>query len=237
MKEHKRNKEFDKRLIECIQKNYSFFAWQSVNGVIEKCELKGKALRTDYGEIELEAREGQAAQIKNVISGNRKISIYIPEMAMTFQTPLKNIVGENIIKIVIPEDYSIHERRKHERVEPEKKCFVSIEIKSQLQKKKIFDISLGGFAIILPKIEKLAIEKGAAFPKAFIEFEGNKGKIKAKVICTSSFGFDRFKYSNFPYGGYKMSFCFSEISVEDKKLLQEFIVSEIMNRNINKKAN
>lgn len=237
MKEHKRDKEFDKKIIECIQKNYSFYAWQSINGVVEKCEMKGKALRCEYGEIELEAREGQEHQIQNILSGNRKVSIYVPEMGMSFQSPLKSVLESAKIKITIPEDYTVHERRKHERLNPKQTCYVSLEIKSQMYKKTIYDMSMGGFAIVIPKTEKLTIPKDTVLSSVTLEFFGSKEKIRAKVICISSFSFDRFRYADLPYGGYKMAFCFKDLSVESKKLIDEFIVSELLSQSVIKKAN
>ena len=237
MKEQKRDKEFDKKIVECIQKNYSFYAWNSLNGIIEKCELKGKAIRLEYGEIELEAREGNGKQLGSVVSGNRKISIYIPEMGISFQTPLKNISIDGKIKVVIPEEYSIHERRKHERVKLEKKCFISLEIKSQVYKKAVYDMSMGGFAIIIPKTERLAIAKDLVFPAAVLEMAGVKEKIKVKVICVSSFAFDRFRFDELPYGGFKIAFCFKELNAENKRAIDEFVVSELLNLSLRKKAN
>lgn len=236
MKEQKRNKEFDKKIVECVQKAHSFFAWKSLNGVIEKCELKIKAFRNDYCEIELEVREGQGQNLQNVIGGDRKISIYVPEMALSFQAPLKNITDGYKIKIEIPQDYSIHERRKHERVCPEQKCFVAIEVNKQVYKKAIYDISMGGFAIILPKIERMGIEKDAEFPSVTIFLMGPKDKIIVNARCTSSFLFDRFKFEGLPYGGQKISFCFKDMSVEDKKRIQDFMVSELLNQSLLKKV-
>lgn len=237
MKEQKRDKDFDKRIIECIQKNYSFYAWQSLNGVIEKVEMKGKAFRAEYGEIELEVREGSSNQIKNIVSGSRKLSIYVQEIAMSFQAPLKSVVENGKVKINLPEDYIIHERRKHERLKLLKKCFVMFEIKSQVYKKAVYDVSNGGFAIILPRTERLIFPKDLAIISVELEFEGIKEKIKSKVICTSAFSFDRFKYKNLPYGGYKMAFCFKELEMSKKLILQEFILSELIFQSDCKQAN
>jgi hypothetical protein len=237
MKEQKRDKEFDKKIIDCIQNNYSFYAWKSLNGTIEKCELKGKAIRCEYEEIELEARLGSEKLLENVVSGNRKISIYIPEMGISFLAQLKNISADGKLKIVIPEEYGVHERRKHERVMPEKKCYVTVEIKSQMYKKAIYDFSMGGFAIIVPKTEKLGIAKDAVFASVILEIPGIKEKIKAKVICVSSFAFDRFRFNELPYGGYKIAFCFKDLSPDSKKVIDDFMLTELLNQSTRKKAN
>jgi hypothetical protein len=237
MKEQKRNKTFDKNIIECIQKNYSFYAWNSLNGVIEKCEMKGKAFRNDYGEIEFEAREGNLKQLQNVVSGDRKISIYIPEMAMSFQAPLKSILDDGKIKIVIPEEFSIHERRKHERVLLKEKCFVYFEIKPHVYKKAIYDISMGGIALIIPKTERWVDQKEISYTSIILELDGVKEKIHSKVTCTNIYSFDKFKYNELPYGGVKISFCFKEMSIENKKVLQEYIITTLLSKQVCKKAN
>ena len=236
MKEQKRDKEFDKKIIECVQKNYSFFAWKSLNGVIEKCEMKVKAFRSDYCEMELEAKESEIDKLQNVISGSRKIAIYIPEMAMTFFAPLKNGNEGNRLKVEIPAEYSIHERRKHERVVPQEKCYVSIEVNRQVYKKAIFDISMGGFAIIIPKIERMGIEKDTEISSIILHLVGFKEKVYAKARCTSSFAFDRFKYESLPYGGQKISFCFKDMNMEGKLIVQDFIVSELLVQSTFKQA-
>ncbi len=84
MKEQKRSKDFDRMIIEAVQGHYSFFAWQSIGGVVEKCELKIKAYRKDYNEIELEACPGEEDRLGLVISGNRVLNIYVPESSISF---------------------------------------------------------------------------------------------------------------------------------------------------------
>lgn len=59
MKEQKRGRDFDRMIVEAVQGNFSFFAWQSHDGVVEKCEMKVRAFRKDYNEIELEVKEDQ----------------------------------------------------------------------------------------------------------------------------------------------------------------------------------
>ena len=91
MKESKRSKDFDRMIIEAIREKFSFFAWQSIAGIIEKCELKVKAYRKDFKEIELELLPDQDGQLSKVISGNKLLNVYVPGLSVSFTSELKSI--------------------------------------------------------------------------------------------------------------------------------------------------
>ncbi len=234
MNEQKRSKDFDRLIVEAVKENYSFFAWQSIGGVVEKCELKIKAFRKDYNEMELELCKGEDEKLAKVISGNRILNIYVPEISVSFSSELKSVSVDKKVKLYLPEDYSFYERRKHERVQPSKTCYVSFEHNKQIIKKSIYDFSLGGIAVILPKSDKIIIPKGKVF--TFV-LEVGARKIKVKSECVSSITIDRFKLENLPYGGFKLAFRFTEISNEDKAIITEFITHELLLKQVTKKAN
>lgn len=235
MKDTKRSKDFDRLMVEAVQGGYSFFAWNSVGGVVEKCGLKIKAYRKDYNEIELEMIPGEEEKLGKVVSGNRILNIYVPEISVSFSSELKTITADKKVKLYIPSDYSFYERRKHERVQPAKTCYVSFELNKQMVRKPVYDFSLGGIAFILPKSDKLIVSKGKTFETFIIEIAFKK--IKVKAVCVNSFTIDRFKHENLPYGGYKVAFRFTEISAEDRKFLMDFVTTEMLAQQVKKKAN
>lgn len=235
MKEQKRSKDFDRMIVEAVQENFSFFAWQSIGGIVEKCELKIRAYRKDYNEIELEVCAGQEDKLAKVISGNRILNIYVPELSVSFSSELKSVTIDKKVKLYPPADYSFYERRKHERVRPSKACFVTFEHNKQLIKKAIYDFSLGGIAVILPKSDKVTIAKGKIFTTFVLDI--GLRKIKVKAECVNSFSIDRFKLDNLPYGGFKLAFRFTEITKEDRAFLAEYVTHEMLMQQIQKKAN
>lgn len=235
MKEQKRSRDFDRMIVEAVQENLSFFAWQSIGGIVEKCELKIKAYRKDYNEIELELCMGQEDKLAKVISGNRILNIYVPELSVSFSSELKSVTVDKKVKLYPPEDYAFYERRKHERVQPAKTCFVSFEHNKIMIKKSIYDFSLGGIAVILPKSDKVVVTKGKIFTVFVLDI--GQRKIKVKAECVNSFSIDRFKFDNLPYGGFKLAFRFTEIAKEDKAFLAEFITHEMLMQQVQKKAN
>lgn len=235
MKEKKRSKDFDRMIVEAVQENYSFFAWQSIGGIIEKCELKVKAYRKDYNEIELELCADQEDKLARVVSGNRILNVYVPELSVSFSSELKSVTSDKKVKLYPPADYSFYERRKHERVQPSKTCFATFEHNKMTIKKPIYDFSLGGIAIILPKSDKIIINQGKVF--AVLTIDVGLRKIKVKAECVNSFSIDRFKFENFPYGGFKLAFRFTEISKEDKAFLAAFVTHELLVQQVQKKAN
>jgi hypothetical protein len=235
MSELKRSRDFDRMIVEAIQENVSFYAWQSISGVVEKTELKIKAYRKDYNEIELEICEGEEDQMGKVISGNRILNIYVPELSVSFSSELKAVSADKKIKLYPPISYTFYERRKHERIIPVKTCHVSFEHNKQMVKKSIFDISLGGIAIVLAKSDKINIEKNKVFDNLSLSIGLKKITIKAE--CVSSVSIDRFKFDYLPYGGYKIAFKFIDMSKEDKKLLIDFVTEERLSQATIKKAN
>lgn len=234
MKEQKTGRKFDKMLVEAVQDKISFFAWQSIGGVVEKCEFKIVAYRRDYSEIELVAKEDNENSISKIISGNRMLNIYVPDLSVSFTAGLKTITVDKKIRIHLPTDYSFYERRKHERVQPLKSCYASFELNRNLYKKSIFDLSIGGMAIILPKSDKVVISKGKEFPLVILDVMGRKVKVKAE--CVAAITIDRYKLDSLPYGGYKIAFRFTEIAAEDREFLVEFITHQILLQHV-KKAN
>lgn len=226
MKTQQTGVNFNKMVVEAVQAGQSFFAWQSIGGVVEKCELKIKAYRKDYNEIELEARPDQEEALLKVISGNRMLNIYVPDCSISFVSELKSVSAEKKIKIYLPKEYLFYERRKHERLEPSKPCQLMLELSRTMVKKSVFDLSLGGLAIILPKSEKVMIPKGKEYSQVVLDLAGKR--IRVKLECTSTNSIDRFAIESLPYGGYKIAFRFTEMSKEDRHFLTEFVTHEIL---------
>jgi hypothetical protein len=235
MNEQKKSKDFDKIIVEAVQENLSFYAWQSIGGIIEKCELKIKAYRKDYKEMELECCPGQENQLAKVISGNRSVNIYVPELSVSFSSELKSVSVDKRVKLYPPTDYTFFERRKHVRVQTDKACYVSFEHKKAMVKKSVYDFSMGGIAIILSKTDKIVIEKGKIFTDFVLDIGSRKMKIKAE--CVNSFSIDRFKFENLPYGGFKLAFRFMDLNKEDKAFITEFLINEMLMKQVVKQAN
>ena len=235
MKESKRSKDFDRMIIEAIREKFSFFAWQSIAGIIEKCELKVKAYRKDFKEIELELLPDQDGQLSKVISGNKLLNVYVPGLSVSFTSELKSISEDKKIKIYSPKEFTFFERRKHERVIPAKTCFVSFEHNGRIVRKSIYDFSMGGIAIVLPRSDKILVKKNKESRACVLEIGLKKIKIKAE--CVNSSVVDRFKVENLPYGGFKIAFRFIEMAKDDKAYFVEFIIHELLSKQIHKKAN
>ena len=225
MKEIARDRNFEKIIVETVQSQTAVIAWHSVNGVVSKCELRAKAFRKDYAEIELIVKDGKNDEFSKVLGGNRVLNIYLPASSISFSAPIKGISEDFKIKVSLPESYQFFERRENERVQTKRTSHVSFEFQKTLYKKVVFDVSTGGFSFIVPRTEKMNIAKGNVFPMMMLEVNGRKIKVKAE--CVNSFSVDRFKFENLPYGGHKVAFRFLTISIEDQKFL-DGIVDEIL---------
>ena len=214
-------KNFEKMMNEAIQKDFSFYAWQSIGGVIEKCELKILSFRKDYNIIELQLASPLINNLDKVVGGDRIINLYVPSLSVSFNSDLKSITNDHKLKISIPNEYAFYERRKHERVQPTKTCYVTFELNKVTQRKNIFDISQGGIAIILPKSKRMAMDNNSEYFDLTLDILGTK--IRAQAQCVGSMIIDAFRSENLPYGGYKVAFRFSKMNMEDREFIKNFI--------------
>lgn len=223
----KKGKDFDRMFIEAVQGNISFFAWSSVNNVIEKCELKIKAYRKEMNEFELEIKDGQQDKLPRVVPSNKMLNFYVPGISVSFTSELKEMNMNGRLKLVLPLEYTFFERRLHERVQPDKSCFVSYEYKKTFIKRSVYDISIGGVAIILPRtyIMSRNIDKDEI---GTITLEIGARKFPVEVECVSSIIIDRYKLDHLPYGGFKVSFRFKKMSKEDKEFLTEYVTHQVL---------
>lgn len=235
MKIEKSGKNFDKKIVEAIQQDFIIFGWNSFDGAITKCELKIKAYRKDYNEIELLVRKGSAQSLVDLINGEKKINIYIPELSLSFVANIKSLSENSSLKLDIPEEYSFFERRRYERVQPTRSVFTQLNLNRLQTRIAVHDISVGGLSIILPKSNKVYLNKNDVFENVNLYI--NERKLSATIECVSAQLLDRFKSEALPYGGYKIAFRFIHLSESDKEFLIEYVTHEVLLASKLKKAN
>ena len=63
MKTDKAKTDFDRKIIEALQKQHHIITWSSLDGVISKCQLSLKAFRREFNEIELKLEEKNLAAL------------------------------------------------------------------------------------------------------------------------------------------------------------------------------
>lgn len=235
MKVEKCGRGFDKKIVEAVQQDFVIYGWNSLDGSITKVELKIKAYRKDYNEIELLIRKGQAHTLGELINGEKKINIYIPELSLSFVSNVKSIFQDICLKIDVPEEYSFFERRRFERVIPSKTVHTQLALTRLQTRTAVHDISVGGFSIILPKSNKILVCKGDTFKDVMIDILGRRIMVNAE--CVSALLIDRFKSEALPYGGYKIAFRFVDIGPEDKEFLIDYVTQEVLVQSKFQKAN
>lgn len=232
MKKNKYDRQFEKRIIEAIQKNYLCYIWNTIDKVIYKVPLQIKTLRKDYNEIEFDVSEEHNNDLKNILSGSGQVKIFIPDLSIAFASELKRLDNKKI-KIGIPEEYTFHERRKHIRVKPEQACFANVNYSGFTPKMSIYDISLGGFSIIYPKSNRVSVEPNTDY-QIIIDVYGHK--ISSKAKCVGGFVLESNKVEDLPYGGYKVAFEFVGLNERDKKYLMDIITTLAIKQNPLQKA-
>ncbi len=234
MKVEKVNRDFDKKIVEAITKKFPVVAWNSINSVIYKTQLTLKAYRKDYSELEFNVPEESIEEFSKLLEGGDKFRVYLPDLSIAFSLVVKQYSDPKMIKVFIPESFTFHERRNHERVKPDRLCYAYINFKNATPRVNIFDVSLGGFSVVYPKSLKVDIKEEEIYSNISLDIYGHK--ITGKFECVNTVSLDPHKVEALPYGGFKVAFRFVEIQSRDLDYLREFISTKIIQASSFKKA-
>ena len=234
MKVEKVNRDFDKKIVEAITQKFQVVAWNSINSVIYKTQLTLKAYRKDYGELEFNIPEERAEEFSKLLEGGDKFRVYLPDLSIAFSLVIKQYSSEKAVKTFLPENFTFHERRNHERVKPDHLCYAYINFKNGTPRVNIFDVSLGGFSVVYPKSLKVDIKEEHLYSNISLDIYGHK--ITGKFQCVNTVSLDPHKVEALPYGGFKVAFQFVEIAQRDLDYLREFISNKIIQSANFKKA-
>ncbi len=221
MKELLRDKYFDMSMSDVFQKKLPVIVWQNVDDVIFKCNIYLKSFKKDIGEFEFYVSEKDVELFRKITIGKRVISLYVPASSISFNVFIDQYIDDTKFKTSIPENYQFFNRRENERVQPTETTYVTFEYQKQTFKKYLFDISVGGLSLVIPKADRFNLEKGAMITNFVIHLENKK--IKVHVECVNSFSVDRYKVDSLPYGGQKIAFKFIKIQTQDKIFINEYV--------------
>ncbi len=201
MNEVKTNmKEFEELLLQTVKSDSDTFIWDMVGPEIIKVPIRIKSFNSYKKQISFEVDSRAKNYMKNLISSNGLLKMFMPNVQFIFVAPVFKYSGNSLI-VGYPSASKRHDRRKSKRFEP----LVPISCKLGTLSKECFDISLGGFSLIVNKMEynKASMEIGQVFD-CKVGFPLEKVNITGQIVNVKDI--KPFELDRFPYGAKKISF-------------------------------
>ncbi len=174
-------------------------------------------VRKYRNEIVLKPRADYIEEYKQIVSVAERVNFFIPYYSLLFQCRLKGVEDSLNSIFDSPCEYAQVDRREHVRIPLSDhskvgvliaKTVVSNDLKVNLVK-SAFDMSAGGFSILVSKLDERYFVSGRTFDKVYIKIFNKPFKVKAKVVNNIAVNP---KDHDVYYPSFKISFQFLDIS-------------------------
>ncbi len=193
-------KEFEELLLQTVKSNSDTFIWDMIGPEIVKVPIKLKSFNAYKKQLNFELDYRSKNYMKNLISSNGMLKLFMPNVQFIFVSPVVKYQGNSLV-VSYPSASKRHDRRKSKRFEP----LVPVNCKLNGISKECFDISLGGFSLIVNNMEyrKANLVVGQVFD-CRIFFPIEKVDVSGQVVNVKDI--KPFELERFPYGAKKISF-------------------------------
>lgn len=145
----------------------------------------------------------------NNISKKTATRFYIPDLGIEFYSHFVNGVQRGPWWFATPETIKVHERRELERFSPMRSASMTLVRDGKTFKRKLYDISAGGFSILLSKSDIVNIKEDETFDNIKITIDTVDLNVKAEVVKIRKA--KPFKLENTPYAFKRISFRFIDL--------------------------
>ncbi|MCP4914871.1 MAG: hypothetical protein GY909_17260 [Oligoflexia bacterium] len=159
----------------------------------------------------------------NNISKKTATRFYIPDLGIEFYSHFVNGVQRGPWWFATPETIKVHERRELERFYPMRSASVTLEKEGKTFKRKLYDISAGGFSILLSKSDIVNIKEDELFKDIKLSIDTVDLSVKAVVVKIRKA--KPFKLENTPYAFKRVSFRFLDLTPRMQEQLNKLLVT------------
>lgn len=194
------------------------YAWVMKGDQVVKAAVK--IVSRNGKELKLKVEKKELPYLMEIFRGSMELNFIAPESSMIFQTEYMSF--ENGDLIVKPTGfYRNYERRDGCRFEPVVPIKIKFTSKEKLVIKEVFDLSMGGFSIVISQNDKLEFEEKEFSAEVIYINE----VIRCKVKLLKDLKLTPFMLEKCPYAGRRVSFKFVEINKQLKLLINEMMAA------------
>jgi hypothetical protein len=222
------------------KENSRIIAWRDIGGEKITVDVFIRTVRKARNEIEIYSRDFSSDAYEKVLVGKGDVNLYIPELALLFQTKIYRMSGQDSAVVSYPKMIAQVERRKHLRLNlvgsptEEVGCFfyksinakfLQTDIQTQYFEKNCHDISAGGLSLVLPKPAAKFFNEGELITQIFLALEGEELKTDGAVVAKVPI--EPTKDNKLHYKGIKICLEFKNLKKEDQQKIEDFVFKNL----------
>lgn len=212
---------------EAVSKKKDVLVWYLFNNHSIKASSKIDSIDEAKEEIIISPQAGSPGKMKKVISGFGTVNVFIPNLSLIFSSPFKSINEHGRITLGMPETSLFYDRRTDDRVVLGNVLWAEFTAHGKKIRKKIFDLSIGGMAIVFAKSERFKLPLGTIIEDASLFLEGSNTKINMRCKITNSLKLSPYLLDSCPYGGARISFQFLDMTKKQHEFVSNILISHV----------
>lgn len=217
-------------LLTSKEKSEQILVWKFVGNKKITARVKISILNKINKTLSISSHEDDVEILSLILSSSESLNLYIPNGSSLFQSKIKNIESAHRVVLRIPQFVAQLERRKWLRLKTEDFSNIRIQfskkidpIKStqQFYRKNLYDLGVGGLAIIMSKAEAKFFLNGETIKS--VELLIDDHKIVADLEVVNQIELNPSTQSNHYYKVWKIGFKFAGMQKKDQELISSYI--------------
>lgn len=237
--ENKLKKIYDAKLITSLlmatkEKSEQVLVWKFIGTQKVTANIKFNVINKTNGTLVFSPSPEDTEVFKKIIGSSESLNFYIPSGSTLFQCTVKHVESLERIIVYAPQFVAQLERRKWLRLKTIENQSVRIQfskkidpIKStqQFYRKSVFDLGVGGLALIMTKAESKFFIRGEIVKG--VELLIDDVKIVADLEVINNLEIKPGQESDQYYKVWKIGFRFAGLQKKDQELISSFVFKNI----------
>ena len=206
------------KLFQVQKKSSEMFVWAIKNDHVIKASAKIIILRDNNLRVKIDKQD--LPYLMNIFSGSLEVNFLVPDLSLIFQSEFVSFDDETL-SVRTTGFFKTYERRMGERIDPLVNVKVEFNIQSKMVLKEVFDLSEGGFSIVLAQSDRIKFDETEYEVKAHYLNEVHSCKVK----LLEELKLTPFMIERCPYAGRRFSFKFIKIETKFKEKIKDMVAA------------
>ena len=221
-------------LLASKEKLEQVLVWKFVGNKKITARVKISILNKSNKTLSISPHEDDVEILSQILGSSESLNFYIPNGSSLFQSSIKNIESSQRVMLRIPHFIAQLERRKWIRLNTEDFSNIRVQFSKkidpirstqQFYRKNLYDLGVGGMAIIMSKSEAKFFITGESIKGVELLIDDNKVVVDLEVV--NQIELIPSTQSNHYYKVWKIGFRFAGMQKKDQELISGFIFKHL----------